>query len=195
MESAYVTSWESLEVREADGRRELLGISVPYNRITERTATGRELFRPGAFASACGAADKVRLIDENHTAGRRPAGVAMALEERGGDRPGLYSRWRFYDTPEGRAAWENAKEGTYGGLSVGFYAVREQHVGGVREILEARLHHVSLVDEPAYEDAKILAVRSDDLARYARYATPTQHELDADDTPLSVRVRRVLGAR
>jgi phage head maturation protease len=37
---------------------------------------------------------------------------------------------------------------------------------GAREIVRARLFHVSLVDEPAYDDAKVLAVRgavSDDV--------------------------------
>lgn len=192
MESAFA-EWANLEVREVNGHHELIGVSVPYNRVTDKTPGRKpELFRAGAFATAIAAAPKIRLIDENHQLGRRPAGVALALEERSGDQACLWSHWRFYNTPEGRAAAENALEGTYGGLSVGFMAVREQLVDGVREILEARLHHVSLVDEPAYDDAKILAVRGADLAEYAKYTGRGREIVDVDDTPMSVKVRRIL---
>lgn len=195
METAFVTEFNGLEVRQVDGRHELTGIAVPYGRVTDKTPGRRkERFARGAFAGAMAAVGKVRLRDENHqVTGRRPAGVALALEEQD---DGLFSRFRFYDTPEGRAAFENAREGTYGGLSVGFVAVREQQVEGVREILEARLHHVSLVDEPAYEEAKILAVRDAapraDLSRYEKLTRPRELEFIPDDTPLTVRIRRLL---
>lgn len=193
METAFVTEFEGLEVRQVDGHHELVGLAVPYGRVTDKTpGRKKELFRYGAFASATGAAGKVRLIDENHDLGKRPAGVAIALEERD---DGLFSRWRFYDTPEGRAAYENAREGTYGGLSVGFAVPDggDRLVAGVREIHQARLHHVSLVDEPAYDDARILSVRSADLSEYSKYADYQRPELEQlDDTPLSVRIRRIL---
>jgi HK97 family phage prohead protease len=172
METAFVTEFTGLEVREVNGQHELFGICVPYNRATTKVGAKPELFRPGSLAGAVAAAAQVRLVDENHQLrGRRPVGVAAQLEERTG---GLFGRFRFYNTPEGRAALENTSEGTYGGLSVGFVAVREQEVNGTREILEARLHHVSLVDEPAYEDARILSVRGDStqLAYYEQYRRP-----------------------
>lgn len=194
MESAFVTEFTALEVREVNGQHELFGICVPYNRITTKVGATPELFRPGSLAGAVPKAAQIRLVDENHQLrGRRPVGVATALEERGDE--GLFGRFRFYNTPEGRAALENTSEGTYGGLSVGFVAVREQEVNGTREILEARLHHVSLVDEPAYEDARILAVRgaADRLAYYEQFCRPREVALDGDDTPMSVRVRRIFG--
>lgn len=155
-----------LEMRRAEGgggKHILTGLCVPYNRVTMNVAATRgEKFAPGAFATAPAAASKIRLTD-SHQPGeaRRPVGVATALQ----DAPdGLYGTFRFYDTPEGRGAWENVQEGTYGGLSVGFHVVkaRTSVLDGCREVLEARLYHVSLVDEPAYEDAKVLAVRAAD---------------------------------
>lgn len=73
---------------------------------------------------------------------------------------GLYGVWRIHNTPEGLSAYENAREGTYGGLSIGFVARREQQVNGIREILTADLDHVSLVDEPAYAGAQVISIRS-----------------------------------
>jgi HK97 family phage prohead protease len=165
-ETTFVAA-ERLEIREAaDGHHELEGVCVPYGVETRRAGARPERFRPGAFRDAlAGAVGKIRLVDHNHSDSRRPVAVATALEERTG---GLWGRFRFYNTPEGRAALENVREETYGGLSIGFVALREAiDAAGVREVIDARLHHVSLVDDPAYADAQILAVRSAvDVARF-----------------------------
>lgn len=56
-------------------------------------------------------------------------------------------------------------QSTYGGLSVGITPRRQRVVSdGVREALEAHLFHISLVDEPAYQEAQVLAVRAADDA-------------------------------
>jgi HK97 family phage prohead protease len=146
-----------MELRDAEGgAHELDGICVPYGLETRKAGPTPERFALHAFAGVSAA--KVRLVDENHAwKGRRPVGVAKSLND---EEFGLVGRFRFYDTPEGRSAYENVRAGTYGGLSVGFVATREHVVGGVREITEAKLHHVSLADEPAYDAAQIIAVRT-----------------------------------
>jgi len=147
-----------LELRKSNDHA-LEGIAVPYDVTTMKAGYPRgERFLPGAFAEIDATA-KIRLTD-SHLEGdqRRPVGVGTSFR----DTPaGLLSAFRFYDTPEGRGARENVIEGTYGGLSVGFVPI-EERIGddGAREIVKARLFHVSLVDEPAYDDARILAVRS-----------------------------------
>ena len=152
-----------LELRSKGDDHVLEGLCVPYDRVTLKAGYPRgERFAPGAFKGSAQPGVKVRLIDEDHAAAhgaaRRPVGVATELRD---DREGLWGTFRFYDTPEGRGAWENVREETYGGLSIGFQAVKDRRdSAGVREVIEARLHHVSLVDDPAYEQAKIVAVRS-----------------------------------
>ncbi|MCL1871952.1 MAG: HK97 family phage prohead protease [Promicromonosporaceae bacterium] len=189
METTFI-EFDQLEVRDADGHHELYGVCVPYGVETRKAPTARpERFRFGAFAAAIAAAAKIRLTDENHAAGRRPVGVATQLEER---RDGLHGRFRFYETDEGRNAYANVLEQTYGGLSIGFACVKDAVVAGVREVQEARLFHVSLVDEPAYEAAQIVSVRS-----AAEYAEAMHFERPAwvdevDDTSYSLRVRRLL---
>lgn len=152
-----------LELRRAsdiDGVHTLEGLCVPYGRTTLKAGFPRgERFVSGAFRDAVAGRAKVRLRDiHGANDNRRPVAVSTGFEETG---DGLVGRFRFYNTPEGRGAWENVSEGTYGGLSVGFYAVKDRTASdGAREVLTARLHHVALVDEPAYEEAQILAVRA-----------------------------------
>jgi HK97 family phage prohead protease len=167
-----------LELREVDDGHELDGMCVPYGVETRKVGPRPERFAAHAFAGISIAASKIRLVDENHAyRGRRPVGVARAFDD---EESGLVGRFRFYDTPEGRSAYENVRAGTYGGLSIGFVATRERFVSGVREIIAAKLHHVSLVDEPAYDDAQIIAVRA------ARPAWTTVHPnmLDIREMPL-----------
>lgn len=184
---------DALEVRDAGGgKHELEGVCVPYDTVTTRVAGPPELFRPGAFKTAASNAAKIRLF-EDHDTDARPVGVGVAFT----DTPhALEGRFRFYDTPQGRAAFENAREGTYGGLSVGFAAVRDQVTATGREVLEAILHHVGMVGDPAY-NAPIIGVRNADPAadRYALFRNaPTVIDLAALPVgPQSARVRRALG--
>lgn len=149
-----------LELRHSGPDQNTLeGLCVPYGKTTTKAGYPQgERFLPGAFASAPGNERRVRLTDMHDDTGKRPVGIATTFR----DTPdGLWGSFRFYATPEGRGARENCLEETYGGLSVGFLADQEQRgEDGAREVVRARLFHVSLVDEPAYEDARVLAVRA-----------------------------------
>ncbi len=152
------TTTVRLELRRS-GDHALEGLCVPYGVTTMKAGHARgERFLAGAFADAALQRIKVRLTDSHADEARRPVGVGTEFRD---DVSGLFGTFRFYNTPEGRGARENVLEETYGGLSVGFLPV-EERVGddGAREIVKARLFHVSLVDEPAYEDARVLAVRN-----------------------------------
>lgn len=170
--STAETATVALEVRDVatdDGRHTLEALCVPYETPTYAVSVPGhrgEVFARDAFSGLLSAPQtwpKVRLTDSHtDTSARRP--VAKAVDFR--DSPeGLIGRFQFFNTPEGRGAWENVTEGTYGGLSVGFIALTEgTRSGGLREVRSARLHHVSLVDEPAYREARILATRAEDEA-------------------------------
>jgi len=169
------TATAALEVREAstqEGRHTVEALVVPYGQpttladIDRRRYPGGEAFAPGAFAellASPSAWPKVRLTDTHPTRAdtRRPVAKG-ALFADATDGSGLLGRFQFFDTPEGRGAFENVAEGTYGGVSVGFAVARggEEVREGVRVIRTARLHHVALVDEPAYESAQVLATRA-----------------------------------
>jgi HK97 family phage prohead protease len=164
---------------------------MPYDVVTRTAGPVPERFAPAAFASAPASAGKVRLRDGSHARERISVGVAQLLD----DRPdGLYGEFRFYNTPEGRAALENVAEGVYAGVSVGFIAEQETVLDGVRVVTRARLHHVSLAEDPAYVDAQLLALRSADAYASAR-RRPDMSVLDRftdpHDTPWALRAQEV----
>jgi HK97 family phage prohead protease len=181
-----------LELRRA-GDHTLEGLCVPYDRTTMKAGYPHgERFLPGAFADVTTRSGQTRIrLTDSHIEGdaRRPVGIATELRDTSS---GLFGTFRFYNTPEGRGAWENVTEGTYGGLSVGFVPVTERRAAdGAREIVKARLFHVSLVDEPAYDEAKVLAVR---------HALPDVSELLAvdyriEDMPEEVDLSRLVWGR
>lgn len=192
METAFITE-PQLEIRREGEHRILHVRCVPYGILTDKAGPGLERFRAHAFAGAVANAARIRLRDANHSPNRLPVAVGLRLED---DDNALYGDYRVYNTPEGRAALENVEEGVYTGVSVGFFAEDDVIEDGIREIRRAQLHHVSLVEEPAYDDARILAIRSAD--RYAALKqAPDLSRLEADDgddTPMTMRVARLLGS-
>jgi HK97 family phage prohead protease len=174
METTY-TRLDGLELR-ADGDRHVLeGICVPYNTPTDRAGADLEQFAPGTFADLVAARARVKLTDYNHSMQRVPVGYSSLFEERAA---GLWGRFRLNNTPEGESARANASEGVYAGLSIGFYTRAEEMRDGVRTVTAAKLDHVSLVEEPAYLDAKILSVRGGDLAAWRAIAAPPTFVID-----------------
>ncbi|MHA7986769.1 HK97 family phage prohead protease [Rathayibacter sp. CAU 1779] len=150
-----VTALAGLEVRSADGMHYIELRCVPYNTPTMYTKPPEKI-ATHAFASVTTAdPGKIRLV-EDHAISNRPVGVAQHFQDRA---DGLYGSFRLYDTPSGRGALENAMENTYGGCSIGFVAQEEHREAGLRVITKARLHHVALVNTPAYTEATILGVR------------------------------------
>lgn len=170
---------DAMDIRSADNSHFIEGIAVPWNRRTDR-ARVPEMFDRGAFRELVASGAKVKLTDYNHSRERIPVGYSTMVEDRDA---GLWMRFRLNNTPEGRSAHENSLEGVYGGLSIGFVARGEETRAGVRHVTAARLDHVSLVEEPAYEDAVITDLRSAidaDRAEWAAIfaASPTPIDIE-----------------
>lgn len=164
LEVLDTVEFETLELRAEDDRFYLEGIAVPWGERTDR-APMPEIFVRGAFADLVQSRAKVKLTARDHDKENWPVGYSTAIEDRD---PGLWMRFRINNTPEGRGARENALAEVYGGLSVGFIARADEIRNGVRYVTSARLDHVSLVREPAYQSARIAEVRSAVDAETAR---------------------------
>lgn len=145
-----------MEYRAAEDRHYIEGIAVPWQRRTD-AAPMPEMFERGAFADLVASNGRVKLTDYNHSKERIPVGYSTLVEDR---QEGLWMRFHIYNTPEGESARRNVSEGVYGGLSIGFLAREHEIRNGVRHVKSARMHHVSLVEEPAYQEAVILEMRS-----------------------------------
>lgn len=180
----YIDFTEGIELRSEDDRHYVEGYAVPWGKVTHRAPTP-ECFERGAFADLVASRAKVKLTDYNHSRDRVPVGYSAAVEDRA---DGLWMRFRLNRTPEGQSALDNTLDDVYQGFSVGFIARADEMRDGVRHVTSARLDHVSLVTEPAYTDARILAVRSadvaDELARWRALAAPRTLTIDTHDREL-----------
>lgn len=149
----------TLEVRHPERIIEL--VAVPYDEETVVRHHGRmirEAFAPGAFAGVERRANRVK-VNLGHVV-ERVVGRAHAFHP---DRSeGLVSELRIARTPEGDDALELAEVGALD-ASVGFAPMPggEQWNGdrSARRITRAYLGHIALTADPAYDGARVLAVR------------------------------------
>ncbi|MCZ7526143.1 MAG: HK97 family phage prohead protease [Acidimicrobiia bacterium] len=151
-----------LEVRASGDGRTVAGLAVPFDRPAD-VGRYREVFVRGAFARTIAerGAGSVKLL-ANHRERDLPIGRATVLRE---DPAGLYGEFRVSKTGQGDEVLELVRDGALDGLSVSFVPVRQEDRTDpdgrpmvVR--LEVKLREVSLTAFPAYEDARVLALRS-----------------------------------
>jgi HK97 family phage prohead protease len=152
----YRTFTAALEVRDDGDGRTLEGTVVPFGVETRIGPRLVEVFHPGAFAGTDSATLPLLALHDRETL---PIGIGVELR----DEP---TRWwgafRVSKTRLGDEVLELVRALT--GLSVGFLPV----VGGDRwnadrtrvERVKALAHHVGVVPFPAYNDARIAAVRA-----------------------------------
>lgn len=149
-----------IEVR-GDGRT-ITGIAAPFDaptQIRDSLGTYTEVIERGAFARTIRerGPERVKLL-ALHDAAQFPIGRATLLRE---DPNGLYAEFRVAATPRGDEALQLVREGALDGLSIGFVPIRDawSNDGGTRTLLEVKLLEVSLVSWPAYDSARVSAVR------------------------------------
>ena len=144
----------TLELR-ADGRT-IAGTVVPYN-TEARIGSYVERFLPGAFAEA----DPTQIpLTAVHDRESLPIGRALSLT----DTPaGLEAELRVSETRLGDEALTLIRDGAATGLSVGFIPVQDRwnQARTAVQRVKAKLVEISLVAFPAYEDARVLAVRAE----------------------------------
>jgi HK97 family phage prohead protease len=147
-----------LELRgEPDGRT-LEGAIVPYGQEARIGPSVVETFAPGAFAGTDPATLPLLALHDRQTL---PIGRAVELRDQAAEWWGAFNVSR---TRLGDEVLELVRDGALTGLSVGFLPVP----GGDRwnatrtrvERVRARAHHVGVVPFPAYEGARIAAVRT-----------------------------------
>jgi HK97 family phage prohead protease len=170
-----------LMLRAGGDGRTLVGRAVPYGQTIE-VEGGRERFLSGAFNYQLerGPVSHIKLHASHE--GRKTdfaIGKTVSLE----DRPdGLHGAWQLYDTTRGEDALKLVRAGEVTGLSVGFKALQggtQLAPDGAMERTAVHLDHVALTTEPAYSEAKILAIRSVDAGTVTglRTAQARQHAL------------------
>lgn len=159
-----------LRVSDAE-ERTIEGMIAPWDRAARvnRPIPGWESYKRGAFDRSLNEAKRPIPLMLRHS--EDPAAVMVAHDNR---EDGQHATFKVLRTRAGDDALELINEGLYTGLSVGGWAVParttiRRGTGGKQliERAEMRLDHVALVREPAFEDAKVLALReADDWTEY-----------------------------
>jgi|GEM_PF-1292521 len=150
---------DSLEIREG---RTILGLAVPFNSptdINDSYGSYREQFAPGAFSRTISerGAQRVKLLLQ-HDSAKLPIGRAASLTE---TPEGLRAELAVSKTPDGDTALELVRDGALDGLSVGFQPINQSTGNdGIVTRTEVKLLEISLTGFPAYDNARVAAVRS-----------------------------------
>ncbi|MBZ9808137.1 HK97 family phage prohead protease [Mesorhizobium sp. ESP-6-2] len=154
-----------VEVREADGKRTLVGYAAVWNSDTTIGDYFIERIAPGAFSKAL-RGDILALYD--HDMGRvlgRTRSKTLRLSE---DNHGLKVEIDVPDTSDGNDLWTLVGRGDVSGMSFAFRATKQEWDEGgdipKRTVIEAELYEVTATANPAYPDTS-LAARSLEKAR------------------------------
>lgn len=152
---AFPIEWRTVSTDE----RVVEGIGVPWGEVSYLTGDpAGERFMSGSLTKSVkdkGARLKLFRAHDHGTA----IGRVVKLDARHPD--GLLASWRIFKTPAGEAALEEIAEGALDAFSVGFRPTRTRRAAdGVREVVEAELHEVSIAPLGAYDGARVLSVRT-----------------------------------
>ena len=151
-------TFPGLELRVADTSERIVeGIVVPWNETSFLTPDPRgERFRSGSLTRTIKDTGARVKLYRNHDHG---TAVGRAVQWKSTD-AGMWAQFRIATTPAGEAVMEEIREGMLDAFSVGFRPVRETRAAdGAREVIEAKLHEVSITPMGAYDGARVLAVR------------------------------------
>lgn len=177
---------DSIEVRSVDDEHFIRGVAAPYNETID-LGDIVESFAPGVFRRSIDHRGSFVGLREEHSVDRFPVGTDPTFEETA---DGLLATFLVSPTNRGQEALKLASHGKVG-MSVGFIPVQNQtsEVGGRRHVVrtEAKLDHIGLVLNPAYQKARILEARDE-----------TRPEFDPDNpliAPRLARHRALLGMR
>lgn len=147
-----------------EGNPTLAGLVMPYRTVVPIGQGVYETIAPGALRKTVSERGAQIPLHSLHTreSPSQPIGLATSWDL--DNEVGAYATFRLANTTASRDAQELIRQQIVTGLSAGFYDVRSaeirRHNGGpVFERQEIRLDHVALVMQPAYDDARVLAVR------------------------------------
>jgi len=178
------------EVAADFSKREIEGIVIPFD-VPTRVADPpnfepyQESVTRGAFRSVTNAPNRVLLDFEHYGATddllgsmgsiAGTLGHARRLEEQSG---GLFGNFRVLSGSDGDKALELASEGVLGGFSVAMKPLRTVRTQtGLMQRIKVHLDRVSLCRVGAYEQARVMAVRTEQIIDAEDYEQPPDPEL------------------
>jgi HK97 family phage prohead protease len=138
---------------------------VPYNQSAQVADPPHfepytEMFLPGSFQRqlTTPGRDKVLLNFEHEQGIRGVIGRSLRFHDTD---DGLHGSFGVDENSDGDKALSMIRDGFLTGLSLEFRALSSRRVDGVTQRVRAHLDKVSLCRYPAYDDARVLAVREE----------------------------------
>ncbi len=155
----------NIEVAEVDGDgRTIHALCVPYGKPTlvdDGYGPYKEVFVKGAFSRAVNVPNRVWLNFEHHPGFSNVIGNGVQFEERD---DGLYGQLEVDQSDEGDKALRFINKRVLTGMSVEFKPMsHDKPVDGLVTRRSVHLDAVALCRVGAYDDAKVLAVRTESV--------------------------------
>lgn len=155
--------WADLEVRVKGDEGVVEGIAVPWDRPTRIDSILTEEFARGAFDAQLRRPSSVFLARGHMPFGGSPIGRLVEMRN---DSAGLWVSAKVSRTAVGEETLVLLRDGVLDSFSVGFVegqnAVRQDAaLGRVTRRQTAGLREVAIVPNPAYQGAKVLALRGE----------------------------------
>jgi hypothetical protein len=142
----------ALDVKTIDADGAIEGLAAGYGNLDHG---GDVMLAGAATKSLDGRAALPMLLFHDQ---KRPVGAWREFTE---TPDGLLVKGRFaMSAAAGREAHAMAKDGAFGGLSIGYRSLRDKMVGKARHLVEVALHEISLVTIPMNGKALITSVKS-----------------------------------
>lgn len=136
----------SVEIRAAADGKTIGGILMPYGRVSE---SHRERFLPGSLRAA-----PRGVVNAGHDRSRAVSGWPGAVEFRE-TASGLEVDISMDDTPEAARAVEDIRARRLTGFSVEFTRAVSSVANGIREVKEAVLIGIGVVEVASYPDTAV----------------------------------------
>jgi HK97 family phage prohead protease len=147
---------ETSQIELRKDSREVVGIAVPYNQVTEIRGTGgsfKESFEPNSVADF---SEGPTYYRHDHTQN----GISIGYIKEATNTPeGLRVVTRIHKTAKGDAVLADVASGKIRSFSIGFNPVEHREQDGVIVRTKVSLEEVSLVEVPAYAGAAISELR------------------------------------
>ena len=142
----------ALDVKGIEDDGSIEGIAAAYGNVDH----GGDIIAPGAIAKSLEGKSRVPMLLFHDQ--KRPIGAWTDFSDTS---DGLRVKGRFsMNSAAGREAHAMARDGVFGGLSIGYRTLKHRFEGKARHLLDIALHEISLVTIPMNERTGIVSVKN-----------------------------------
>ena len=142
----------ALDIKSVDEDGQIEGVAASYGNLDH----GGDIIANGALGKSLEGKSRVPMLLFHDQ--RRPVGAWTGFDDTS---EGLKVKGRFsMNSAAGREAHAMARDGVFGGLSIGYRTLKHRFEGKARHLLEIALHEISLVAIPMNDRTGIVSVKN-----------------------------------